>query len=215
MIVSARPESCPVCRSSHAPAFVASDPPARWAPPVYDERSGILFWPTRKVATTSLTSWLVGGGWEPLDPRGTLPTADQISDTFTVVREPVSRYVSALWWVWSLGYCGRWSWEIVVDSVAEYMAIDGALYTCGLDEHFAGQWRTLVRAGDGARRFRLDDLSAIGRWLATRWTSDLGPIQHLLPGPASDQRRYALTYLDPEVIRAHYRADVIAWESLA
>ena len=213
MIISERPDSCPVCRSSHAPTLDLESNRARWAPPVYDERSKIMFWPTRKVATSSVTSWLTAAGWEKLDPRE-IPDGLPIFETFVIVREPVERYISALWWIWALGYCGAGSWFKTVRGVADYMAIDGAVWTCHNDEHFTGQWRTLERAGEGARWFRFDDLQKIPSWLgargAARGLSD--SIPHLLSGPPVAERELALDRLDPEIIRSHYQGDVLAWD---
>ncbi len=212
MIVSTRPESCPICRSSHAPVMNLESNQARWAPPVYTPRHGLLFWPTRKVATTSLTFWLMDAGWERLDPREKLPLLAETSDMFVVVREPVDRYISALWWIWSQGYCGTSNWEEAVDGVAMYMAIDGDVYTCDRDEHFTGQWRTLERAGDGAQWFRFDELDKIRTWVAQRGVPIAPQIPHLLLGPDRVSRAYALDRLDHDVIRCHYAADVLAWE---
>lgn len=165
----------------------------------------VAYYPILKNAHTSLKQWLSAAGFRTV----TFDDEPDV-DSFTVIREPFARYLSALHTMWR-GDCHEWfkalTWDEFVDRVASMPYV----WTRNDNPHFDPQVRDVERM----RRptlFTMETLGDIRDWLERRGVV-LGPLPRLNESTPADIAG-ASTRIDRQSVLDYYAADVALYASL-
>ena len=125
-------------------------PPSDTAWPLYNQPTGLAFFPIFKNAHSSLVEWLCHGG-----PGFVTHIVDVPEDveSFAVVRDPFDRYISGLAQMHRQNVAADVDWPALVDGVERYNWRTGVPYTHNGDRHFHPQSDVIERMPGKPRLF--------------------------------------------------------------
>lgn len=164
----------------------------------------IAYWRILKCACTAMTGFLTSKGFKPC---WDIEEVDPGLTNFSVVRHPLSRYVSGLYQVWSMEDA-QTSWP---DAVAAALASNrrGDLWTYS-NPHLWKQSEYLPTDRE-LTLFRMEDIgSKLLPWLSERGVDTTGGFPHanLMPQEYRDIMEFMMTVEDKEFIIAEYAEDL-------